>query len=243
MADQGAEVADRSRTRSRGSTWSSPWSPMPRGDGNRRRSRMLAALPAGVVWAQMSTIGVEGTAAIGSIVEKQRPDVCSSTRPCREARFPRAGEADHLCLWDRRGAAYCRAFLRGNRATYGLAGRCRLGSRMKLVNNTLLAFGLKACQLAGPGTSSGTRDPQRPGRLCGRSAHLAWRTEKWRAWPRATTRPSSFGSGLKGRPPCLEEGDPERFTVLASLAKEWEGVVQQGLGNEDVTVVARALEN
>jgi 3-hydroxyisobutyrate dehydrogenase len=42
---------------------------------------------------------------------------------------------------------------------------------------------------------------------------------------------------------ALEEGDPERFTVLASLAKEWEGVVQQGLGNEDVTVVARALEN
>jgi len=86
---------------------------------------MLAALPAGVVWAQMSTIGVEGPRPSARSSRSSAPMSCSSTRPCREARSPPSREADHLCLWDRRGAAYCRACLRGNRATYGLAGRCR----------------------------------------------------------------------------------------------------------------------
>ena len=36
---------------------------------------MLEALPVGAVWAQMSTIGVEGTATVSSIVERRRPDV------------------------------------------------------------------------------------------------------------------------------------------------------------------------
>jgi len=36
--------------------------------------------------------------------------------------------------------------------------------------------------------------------------------------------------------------DPERFESLASLAREWERAVDHGLGNQDVTVVTRALE-
>jgi 3-hydroxyisobutyrate dehydrogenase len=41
---------------------------------------------------------------------------------------------------------------------------------------------------------------------------------------------------------ALEHGGPERFAVLASLAREWEQIVEQGLGDQDVTVVTRVLE-
>lgn len=41
---------------------------------------------------------------------------------------------------------------------------------------------------------------------------------------------------------ALEQADPERFSVLGALAQEWEEIANQGLGQQDVTVVTRALE-
>jgi len=79
------------------------------------------ALPAGVVWAQIEHDRVEGPRP--SARSSRAAPRCPVPRRARVgSRFPPSREADHLCLWDRRGAAYCRAFLRGNRATYGLAG-------------------------------------------------------------------------------------------------------------------------
>jgi len=101
---------DRSRTRSRGSTWSSPWSPMPRGDGNRRRSRHAGGASCRRRLGTNEHDRRRGDAAIARSSRSSAPMSCSSTRPCREARFPRAGEADHLCLWDRRGAATAEPF-------------------------------------------------------------------------------------------------------------------------------------
>jgi hypothetical protein len=40
----------------------------------------------------------------------------------------------------------------------------------------------------------------------------------------------------------LDHGGSERCAVLASLAEEWEQIVEQGFGDEDVTVVTRVLE-
>ena len=41
---------------------------------------------------------------------------------------------------------------------------------------------------------------------------------------------------------ALAEADPASFAVLASLAREWDEIVEQGLGGQDVTVVTRWLE-
>jgi len=41
---------------------------------------------------------------------------------------------------------------------------------------------------------------------------------------------------------ALEAAGEDRFAALASLADEWQRVVDQGLGDEDLTVVTRALE-
>lgn len=52
---------------------------------------MLEALPAGAVWAQMSTIGVEGTETVGPRWSRERPMSFSSTLRCRGARSPPNG--------------------------------------------------------------------------------------------------------------------------------------------------------
>src|ERR1700722_7169068 len=49
---------------------------------------VLEALPSGAVWAQMSTIGVEGTATVSSIVEKERPDVLFLDAPVSGSKVP-----------------------------------------------------------------------------------------------------------------------------------------------------------
>ena len=57
---------------------------------------MLESLPAGAVWDQMSTIGVEGTATINSIVERRRPDVLFLDVPVSEARSPPSKGSSHF---------------------------------------------------------------------------------------------------------------------------------------------------
>ncbi len=41
---------------------------------------------------------------------------------------------------------------------------------------------------------------------------------------------------------ALEAAGGDQFAALASLAAEWQQVVDQGLGGQDLTVVTRALE-
>ncbi|MDP9300779.1 MAG: NAD-binding protein, partial [Actinomycetota bacterium] len=41
---------------------------------------------------------------------------------------------------------------------------------------------------------------------------------------------------------ALQAADDDRFAALASVADEWQQAVDDGLGNEDLTVMTRALE-
>jgi len=41
---------------------------------------------------------------------------------------------------------------------------------------------------------------------------------------------------------ALEAADDDRFAALACLAEEWRQAVDQGLGDQDLTVVTRVLE-
>jgi len=41
---------------------------------------------------------------------------------------------------------------------------------------------------------------------------------------------------------ALQAADDDRFAALASLADEWQQAVDDGLGDQDLTVVTRALE-
>jgi 3-hydroxyisobutyrate dehydrogenase len=116
---------------------------------------------------------------------------------------------------------------------------------MKLVNNTLLAFAAEgvANSLALARTLGlevrHVRDAFEGGPL----------VSPWMAGKLARLENDDYSPefplalALKDVHLALEEADPERFRVLASLAGEWEGIVKQGLGNQDVTVVTRSLES
>jgi 3-hydroxyisobutyrate dehydrogenase len=208
-------------------------------------SGMLEALPSGAVWAQMSTIGVDGTEAIVAIVNERRPDITFIDAPVSGSKVP--AEQGKLTIFAS-GAQAARSKLEPIFAAIGQrtvwVGPVGNGSRMKLVNNTLLAFSAEgvanALALAhrlGLATQS-VREAFEDGPLIS-----PWEAGKFRRIENEDYSPEfPLRLALKDVHLALEHGDSERFAVLASLSREWEQIVEQGAGDEDVTVVTRVLE-
>jgi 3-hydroxyisobutyrate dehydrogenase len=207
---------------------------------------MLEALPSGAVWAQMSTIGVEATEAIAALVEQRRPDVSFLDAPVSGSKVP-AGQGRLTIFASGPEAARPKVepvFTAIGQRTIWL-GSVRAGSRMKLVNNTLLAFGaegvansLALAHRLGLNTSS-VLDAFEGGPLLS-----PWEAGKFRRIKAGDYSPEfPLRLALKDVRLALEHGGPEHFSVLASLAREWEKIVEQGGGDDDVTVVTRFLED
>ena len=207
---------------------------------------MLEALPPGAVWAQMSTIGVEGTAKVSSIVEKERSDVLFLDAPVSGSKVP--AEQGKLVIFAS-GSEQARPIVQpvfdaiGQRTVW--LGPIGAGSRMKLVNNTLLAFSAE-------GVANSLALARRLGldvrrvldAFEGGPLISPWSAGKMQRIAGNEYSPEfPLALALKDVHLALEEADPKRFAVLASLAREWEQLVDQGLGSEDVTVVTRALES
>jgi len=206
---------------------------------------MLEALPSGAVWAQMSTIGVEGTAAISSIAEKERPDVIFLDAPVSGSKVP--AEQGKLTIFAS-GSEQARTTVEpvfeavGQRTVW--LGAVGMGSRMKLVNNTLLAFSaegvansLALAHRLGLEIHS-VRDAFEGGPLMS-----PWMTGKLSRMEDGNYSPEfPLALALKDVRLALEQADSHRFEVLASLAREWDEAVNQGLGEQDVTVVTRSLK-
>src|SRR5271169_6867285 len=106
---------------------------------------MLAALAPGAIWAQMSTIGVAGIERVAAMVESERRDVLLVDAPVSGSKDP--AEQGALTIFAS-GPDDARPRLRplfdalGQRTIW--VGAVGAGSRLKLVNNTWLAFGNEA---------------------------------------------------------------------------------------------------
>jgi 3-hydroxyisobutyrate dehydrogenase len=206
---------------------------------------MLEALPRGAVWAQMSTIGVEGTATISSIAEKQRPDIVFLDAPVSGSKVP--AEQGKLIIFAS-GSEQVRPTVEPVFAAIGQRtvwlGQIGMGSRLKLVNNTLLAFGaegvansLALAHQLGLDTCSVRNAFE------GSPLISPWMAGKFSRIEESDYSPEfPLALALKDVHLALEQADPDRLRVLTSLAREWEEIAGQGLGGEDVTVVTRALE-
>jgi NAD-binding of NADP-dependent 3-hydroxyisobutyrate dehydrogenase len=124
------------------------------------------------------------------------------------------------------------------------SGEVGAGSRLKLVNNTLVAFAAEAVA-----TSVA---------LAGRLG-LATETviqalgggplvSPWQAAKLARIANGEFSAqfalslALKDVRLALQAADEDRLAALACLAEEWQQAVDQGLGDQDLTVVTRVLE-
>jgi 3-hydroxyisobutyrate dehydrogenase len=210
-----------------------------------RDQGMLEALAPGAIWAQMSTIGVGGIERVASLVERERPDITLLDAPVSGSKDP--AEHGELTIFASgpeevrpRVAPLFDAL--GRRTIW--VGPAGTGTRVKIVNNTWLAFAAEAVDASvalahelGLATET-VADALSPGPLVS-----PWQAAKLQRIADGDFSPQfALSLALKDVRLALEAADPERFAALACLADEWQAVVEQGLGDQDLTVVSRALE-
>ena len=207
---------------------------------------MLDALAPGSVWAQMSTIGVAGTERVIQLVEARRTDVTLLDAPVSGSKEP--AEQGQLTIFasgpdDARSRVASLFDALSQRTIW--VGPLGAGSRLKLVNNTLLAFTAE-----GLGASIalahrlGVEAETVIDALDGGPLVSPWESAKLQRIAKGDYSPQfSLALALKDVHLALESVDAGRFESLASLAREWERAVDQGLGDQDLTVVTRALED
>jgi 3-hydroxyisobutyrate dehydrogenase len=207
---------------------------------------MLGALAGGAIWAQMSTIGVAGIERVTTLVESERPDVTLLDAPVSGSKEP--AEQGQLTIFasgpdDARSRVTPLFDALGQRTVW--VGPLGAGSRLKLVNNALLAFSAE-----GLGTSIalarrlGLETETVIEALSGGPLISPWEAAKLQRIARGEySAQFALALALKDVHLALEAVDANRFMAFASLAREWERAVDLGLGNEDITVVAQALED
>jgi 3-hydroxyisobutyrate dehydrogenase len=210
-----------------------------------RDQGMLEALAPGAIWAQMSTIGVRGIDQVVALVEKERPDVTLLDAPVSGSKDP--AEHGQLTIFasgpdDARAAVTPLFDALGQRTIW--VGPAGTGTRLKLVNNTWLAFTAEAVAASvalahrvGLATET-VVDALEAGPLVS-----AWQAAKLQRIQHGDFSPQfALSLALKDVHLALEAADGDRFAALDGLADEWQRVATSGLGDEDLTVVTRALE-
>jgi 3-hydroxyisobutyrate dehydrogenase len=193
----------------------------------------------------MSTIGVEGIEQVATIVETERPDVILLHAPVSGSKVP--AEQGQLTIFAS-GPEGVRSSVDplfealGRRTIW--VGAVGAGSRLKLVNNTWLAFTSEAvaspialARRLGLGTETVV------GALDGSTLVSPWQAAKLQRIAQDDYS-AQFGLSLalKDVHLALQAADDGRFAALASLADEWQKAVDDGLGDQDLTVMTRALE-
>ncbi len=210
-----------------------------------RDQGVLDAMRRGTIWAQMSTIGVAGTNRVTDLVQSRRPDVILLDAPVAGSREP--AEQGELTIFASgpdearpRVAAFFDAV--GQRTIW--VGPVGAGSRLKLVNNTWIAFATDAIanSLAIAhrlGLSTNTVVTA----LSGGTLVSPWQEAKLRRIAEGDfSAEFRLSLALKDVHLALEAAYDERLAALAGLAEEWEQAVAAGLGDQDLTAVARVLE-
>lgn len=207
---------------------------------------MLAALLPGSVWVQMSTIGLEGIERVKALVHAERPDVVLVDAPVSGSKVPaEQGQLEILASGPdevrSRLAALFDAL--GQRTIW--VGPVGAGSRLKLVANSWLALGAEAVNTSiALGRQLGLETETVVEALGGGPLVSPWQAAKLQRITKDDfSAQFALSLALKDVHLAVQAASDDRFRALAGLADEWERVVDQGLGNEDVTVVTRALES
>jgi 3-hydroxyisobutyrate dehydrogenase len=79
--------------------------------------------------------------------------------------------------------------------------------------------------------------------LGGSSLVSPWQAAKLQRIAKGEYSPQfALSLALKDVHLALEAVDDDRLTALASLADEWQQAVDEGLGDQDLTIMTRALE-
>ena len=210
-----------------------------------RDQGMLAALAPGAIWAQMSTIGVAGIERVAAMARAERPDVLLLDAPVSGSTDP--AERGQLTIFAS-GPGEARPRVAplfgalGQRTIW--VGDTGAGTRLKLVNNTWLAFANEAVAASVAlahrmGLGTGTVLDA----LGGGPLMSPWQAAKLqRITDGEFSAQFALSLALKDVHLALQAAGDAPLPVLACLADEWQQAVDRGLGDQDLTVVTRVIE-
>src|ERR1700722_3325966 len=206
---------------------------------------MLAAMAPGAVWAQMSTIGVEGTDRVTAMAGDERPDVMLLDAPVSGSKDPaERGQLTIFASGPGEARARVAPLFDAFRKRTLWAGAAGAGTRLKLVNNTWLAFAAEAVAASvALARRLGLETETVMDALGGGPLMSAWQAAKLRRIADGEfSAQFALSLALKDVHLALQAAGDDRFAVLACLADEWQQAVEQGLGEQDLTIVTRVLE-
>jgi 3-hydroxyisobutyrate dehydrogenase len=210
-----------------------------------RDEGMLDALAAGAIWVQMSTIGVRGIEQVMELVEKERPDVTLVDAPVSGSKEP--AHQGQLTIFasgpeEARTAVTPLFEALGQRTIW--VGPVGAGTRLKLVNNTWLAFVNEAvASSVALARRLGLETDTVVDVLAGGPLVSPWQAAKLQRILHGDFSPQfALSLALKDVHLALEAAGDDGFVALGCLADEWEQMVEEGLGDQDLTVVTQALE-
>ena len=208
------------------------------------RGGVLDAMRPGQAWAQMGTIGVDGTRRLAELVRATQPGVLFVDAPVSGSRAPaQAGQLVVLASGpDDAKAIVGPVFDALGRRTLWL-GPAGFGSRMKLVLNTWLAFEVEAAAEAlalarrWEITDDLLSDATAGSPLV--STYAASKLEKMIAGDDSPD--FSLEMALKDLTLVEEAAGLPRAPVAASIADRWRTLVARDLGALDVSVAREGL--
>ncbi|MFI5040603.1 MAG: NAD(P)-dependent oxidoreductase [Acidimicrobiales bacterium] len=209
---------------------------------------VLDAMAPGAIWLQTSTIGL-GIDRVAQIVAERRPDVTLIDAPVSGSKGP--AEAGTLTIFASgpdpavtRAAPFLDAI--GERTVR--VGPTGWGSRVKLVNNTMLALTAEGvAATVSLAHRLGLTDETLLDALDNSPLLSPWAAAKLRRMSNDDYK-AEFALALALKDvdlalDTIDTLDTDRFAVLRTLAEEWHQAVADGLGGDDVTVVARVLDD
>ena len=210
-----------------------------------RDQGMLAALATGAVWVQMSTIGVAGIERVAALADAERPDVTLIDAPVSGSKDP--AEQGLLTIFAS-GPDVARSRLAplfdalGQRTIW--VGPVGTGSRLKLVANAWLALAAEAVNTPLALARHLGLDTEIVVNALGGSPLVSpWQAAKLQRIAQGDFSVQfALSLALKDVRLAVQAAGDGGFATLACLADEWQQAVDQGLGDQDLTVVTRLLE-
>jgi 3-hydroxyisobutyrate dehydrogenase len=206
--------------------------------------RVIDAVAPYAVWVQMGTIGVEATEHLGVEVRARRPDLVFVDAPVSGSRGP-AESGQLLVLASGPETAIGRVsplFDAIGRCTMWL-GPAGMGSRMKLVLNTWLAFEVEAAaECAALATRLGISPRVLADALDGNAVTSPLAAAKLSKIQSADDRPDfALGWALKDLELMRVSVGARPAPIALAIADRWRALVDRGLGGLDVSAARLGL--
>jgi 3-hydroxyisobutyrate dehydrogenase len=193
----------------------------------------------------MSTIGVAGIDRVAALASAERPDVVLLDAPVSGSKVP--AERGQLTIFASgpgearpRVAPLFEAL--GQRTIW--VGEAGAGTRLKLVNNTWLAFANEAVAASvAVAHRLGLATRAVADALDGAPLVSPWQAAKLQRIAEGEfSAQFALSLALKDVHLALQAAGDAGLPVLACLADEWQQAVDRGLGEQDLTVVTRVIE-